>query len=67
VRVKVTVNDEDVEVPETTTVVGLLDTLGYPDCGIAVALNWALLPRSEWDSVVPAGARVDVVTAVQGG
>jgi sulfur carrier protein len=65
--VKVTVNDQDVEVSETTTVADLLDSLGYPECGIAVALNWSLLPRSEWDSVVPVGARVDVVTAVQGG
>jgi sulfur carrier protein len=32
-----------------------------------VAVNWAVLPRSEWDRALPAGARIDVVTAVQGG
>lgn len=64
---KVTVNDEDVEVGEDTTVAALLESLGFPDRGIAVAVNWAVLPRSQWDSVLPAGARVEVVTAVQGG
>jgi sulfur carrier protein len=45
----------------------MLDTLGVPDKGIAVALNWSVLPRSEWDTVLSDGAKVEVVTAVQGG
>ncbi len=61
------VNDEELEVDDGTTISGLLDTLGFPDRGIAVAVNWSVLPRSQWDSVVPDGARVEVVTAVQGG
>lgn len=64
---KVTVNEEELEVSDTTTVADLVEQLGFGDRGIAVALNLALLPRSQWDSVVPDGARVDVVTAVQGG
>lgn len=64
---KLMVNDEELEVDDGTTISGLLDTLGFPDRGIAVAVNWSVLPRSQWDSVVPDGARVEVVTAVQGG
>ncbi|EHB55830.1 thiamine biosynthesis protein ThiS [Mycolicibacterium rhodesiae JS60] len=64
---KVMVNDEELEVSDDTTVSGLLQTLGFPERGIAVAVNWTVLPRSQWNSAVPAGARVEVVTAVQGG
>jgi sulfur carrier protein len=64
---KVTVNDEAVEVDERTTVAALLESLGYPDKGIAVAVNWSVLPRSRWQTALTDGARVEVVTAVQGG
>jgi sulfur carrier protein len=65
--VKVMVNDEELEISADTTVSALLATLGFPDRGVAVAVNWAVLPRSQWNSAVPEGARVEVVTAVQGG
>ncbi|MET0996987.1 MAG: sulfur carrier protein ThiS [Mycobacterium sp.] len=64
---KVTVNDEAVEVAEQTTVAALLETLGFPDKGIAVAVDWCVLPRSRWQTALTDGARVEVVTAVQGG
>jgi sulfur carrier protein len=64
---KLTVNDEAVEVDEQTTVAGLLENLGFPDKGIAVAVNWSVIPRSEWETALSDGARVEVVTAVQGG
>ncbi len=64
---KVTVNDEAVEVDERTTVAALLETLGFPEKGIAVAVDWSVLPRSEWETALSDGARVEVVTAVQGG
>ncbi|WP_396925509.1 sulfur carrier protein ThiS [Mycolicibacterium sp.] len=64
---KLMVNDEELEVDDGTTVSALLDSLGFPDRGIAVAVNWSVLPRSQWNSAVPEGARVEVVTAVQGG
>jgi len=64
---KVLVNDEFVEVDERTTVAELLVKLGIPDKGIAVAVDWAVLPRSEWGSSLSDGAKVEVVTAVQGG
>ncbi|MEI7516911.1 MAG: sulfur carrier protein ThiS [Mycobacteriaceae bacterium] len=63
----VTVNDQELEVDQNTTVAALLESMGVPDRGVAVAVNWAVLPRSEWDAAVPPGARVEVLTAVQGG
>jgi sulfur carrier protein len=63
----VTVNDERMQVDERTTVAALLTSLGYPERGVAVALDWAVLPRSSWDTTLSDGARLEVVTAVQGG
>lgn len=65
---KVTVNDNEMNVGEDTTVADLLASLGLPDKGVAVAVNSAVLPRSEWGtSGVPADAHIEIVTAVQGG
>ncbi|MGK2880414.1 MAG: sulfur carrier protein ThiS [Mycobacterium sp.] len=64
---KITVNDEEVQVDDAATVASLLTTLGLPDKGVAVALDWAVIPRSRWQTVLHDGARVEVVTAVQGG
>lgn len=63
----VTVNDQEFEVDQNTTVAALLERMGVPDRGVAVAVNWAVLPRSQWDAAVPPGAQVEVLTAVQGG
>jgi sulfur carrier protein len=63
----VTVNDERVQVDENTTVAALLASLGFPDKGIAVAVDWSVLPRSSWETKLSDGARIEVVTAVQGG
>ncbi len=64
---RVIVNDEAVELDGPTTVDGLLTRLGFPDKGIAVAVDLSVLPRSQWGVTVPDGAKIDVVTAVQGG
>ncbi len=63
----VLVNEKRVEVDEQTTVAALLESMGFPDRGIAVALDWSVLPRSDWATELFDGARIDVVTAVQGG
>lgn len=63
----VRVNEKQVEVDEQTTVAALLQTLGYPDRGIAVALDQAVLARNDWQTTLSDGARLEVVTAVQGG
>ena len=74
---KVTVNDEAVEVDEQMTVAALLERLGIPEKGIAVAVrgersdgkgsDWSVIPRSLWHTALTDGAKVEVVTAVQGG
>jgi sulfur carrier protein len=63
----VMVNEQRVEVDEQTTVAGLLASLGFPDRGVAVAVGDAVLPRSNWTATLYDGARLEVVTAVQGG
>jgi sulfur carrier protein len=69
----IVVNAERLEVDERTTVATLLQSLGYPDRGIAVALDQTVLPRSCWATKLSALAassrpvRLEVVTAVQGG
>ena len=50
------------------TVAELLGVVGAPDRGVAVAVAAEVVPKSEWAThVVGDGARVEVVTAVQGG
>lgn len=63
----VTVNGEDVQIDEDVTVAELLETRGFPQKGIAVAVDWAVLPRSEWHLTLSDGAKLEIVTAVQGG
>jgi sulfur carrier protein len=63
----VMVNEKQVEVDEQTTVAALLESLGFPDRGIAVAMDFSVLPRSDWTTMLFDGARLEVVTAVQGG
>jgi sulfur carrier protein len=63
---KVTVNDEEVEVDGQVTIAGLLQRLGFPEKDVAVAVDWAVIPRSRWDTALTDGAKVEVVTAVQG-
>lgn len=63
----INVNEKQVEVADATTVAALLDSMGYPERGIAVAVDQAVLPRSRWATTLSDGARLEVVTAVQGG
>ena len=63
----VTVNGRRVLIGNNLTVALLLQSLGYPARGIAVALNRAVLPRSAWQTSLSDGARLVVLTAVQVG
>ena len=63
----VVVNENAVEVDGETTVAVLLESLGFPERGIAVAMDDAVLPRSGWTTKLFDGARLEIVTAVQGG
>ena len=45
-----------------------LDALGAPGAGVAVALDSEVVPRAAWARTPLAeGARIEVLTAVQGG
>jgi sulfur carrier protein len=63
----VTVNGRRALIGSNVTVALLLQSLGYPARGIAVALNRAVLPRSAWQTSLSDGARLVVLTAVQVG
>lgn len=63
----VLVNEKKVDVDAHTTVSALLNSLGFPDRGVAVAMDNAVVPRSRWATELFDGARLEVVTAVQGG
>ena len=62
----VIVNGRRVWVGGNVTVALLLRSLGYALTGVAVALNRTLLPRSAWQTKLSDGARLDVLTAVDG-
>jgi sulfur carrier protein len=63
----ITINGEQRELAGAT-VAEVLEDVGAPDRGVAVAVDAEVVPKSEWGThVVPDGAYVEVVTAVQGG
>src|SRR3954452_18500848 len=63
---KIIVNDKPVEVDDQTTVAGLIERLGFPGEGIGVGVGWGGLAGSDWQMTLTDGARLEVVTAVQG-
>ena len=61
-------NGAERELPDGCSVADALATLGAPRSGIAVAVDDDVVPRAEWAGrVLHEGARVEVLTAVQGG
>jgi sulfur carrier protein len=67
---KVLVNGEARELPEGTTVAGLLGHLDLDAArrGVAVAVDAEVVRRRAWEShVLAEGMRVEVLTAIQGG
>jgi sulfur carrier protein len=64
----IVVNGESHELAPGTTVAALVAGLGMPPRGVAVALDGEVVRRGDWDErEVPDGARVEVLTAMQGG
>jgi sulfur carrier protein len=62
------VNGERHELPEGSGVLDALEALGLPRTGVAVAVDGEVVRRVDWAATVLAdGARVEVLTAVQGG
>jgi sulfur carrier protein len=66
----ISVNGQPSEVREGETVAAVLQRLGVEPGrrGVAVAVDGEVVPRSDWDGLPLAdGARVEVLTAMQGG
>ncbi|MCF2531266.1 sulfur carrier protein ThiS [Yinghuangia soli] len=64
----ISVNGEPRPLAPGTTVAALVATMTSASKGVAVAVNEDVVPRSLWpDTVLGAGDRVEVLTAVQGG
>lgn len=62
------INGERRELAAGASVLDALDALGAPRTGVAVAVDGAVVPRADWpDRALTDGARVEVLTAVQGG
>lgn len=64
---RIVVNATPREVAAQATVADVLALLGAPDRGVAVAVDDAVCPRARWGQQLTDGARVEVLTAVQGG
>ena len=65
---KITVNGSSREADDELSLAELVGQVSDRNTGIAVALNSEVVPRGDWPgTVVRAGDRIDVVTAVQGG
>lgn len=62
------VNGDDWQLPADATVADVVARLTQAPAGIAVALDHTVVPRARWQATpVPAGATIEVLTAVQGG
>ena len=65
---QVWINGEQRALADGARVHDALAELGAPENGVAVAVDGEVVPRAEWSTVVLAdGARIEVLTAVQGG
>ena len=65
---RVVVNGVEHALADGSTVADLLRVIGVAPTGVAVALDGQVVPRNQHqDTEIPAGAEVEVLTAVQGG
>ena len=65
---KATINGEARDLPDGTTVAALLETLGAPRSGIAVACNERVVRRAEYHSqIIADGDTIEIIRAVAGG
>ena len=62
------INGEQRELASDAGVLDALGALGLPRTGVAVAVNGEVVPKVRWaEAALADGARVEVLTAVQGG
>lgn len=66
--IEIFINGSKHRVPESTTVEGLIESMGLPKKGIALAVNNEVIPKSRWNerSLSPQD-RVELLTIAQGG
>lgn len=65
---KAIVNGEPRDLPDGLTVAALLDRLGTPQTGVAVARNERVVRRAEYDTHgIAEGDRIEIIRAVAGG
>jgi sulfur carrier protein len=66
--VQVWINGDRRELPDGSGVREVLAELGAPSTGVAVAVDGLVVPRAAWaHTTLDDGARIEVLTAVQGG
>jgi sulfur carrier protein len=66
--VHVWINGEPRELAPDASVLDAITALGAPRSGVAVAVDGEIVRRAEWPATALVdGARVEVLTAVQGG
>ena len=65
---KATINGETREFPDGTTVAAVLEDLGAPRSGIAVARNERVVRRAEYETQqITDGDTIEIIKAVAGG
>lgn len=65
---QITVNGQTLPLTETTTVTGLLRSLGFADKPVVVELNReAIFPRDFAQTTVNEGDQIEIVTLAAGG
>lgn len=64
----VILNDKRHEVAEGTTLASFIDGLGIKPNGVAVAIDYEVIPKERWeDTVLYDGVEIMLITAVSGG
>lgn len=64
----VTINGKQHAIPNTMTVSGLLETMGYSGNFVAVAINHSCVPRSQFgDTTVQEHDDIEVLAPMAGG
>ena len=64
---RIVVNGEPRDVPESQTVLGLIESLGLNPSSVAVELDRAIVKPPEWATPLSPGACVEIVHFVGGG
>ncbi len=67
-RMKIQVNGQDIELPDGSNIITLLETMQLTGKRIALERNREIIPKSQYaQTVLHAGDRLELVVAVGGG